>query len=76
MEGGKTPSGQPALENVFLSSDQATASEALLDGAFGSINGDVDKPSRSRCLYSRSRFSQTLGIPDSAIRRIGPPRKL
>ncbi len=43
MEGGKTPSGQLALENVFLSSNQARASEALLDGAFGLINGDVNK---------------------------------
>jgi len=42
MEGGKTPSGQPPLENVFLSSNQATASEAHLDGALGLINGDVD----------------------------------
>jgi hypothetical protein len=30
---------------------------------FGLINGDVDKPRRSRCLHSRSRFGQTLGIP-------------
>jgi hypothetical protein len=67
MEGGKTPSGQPALKNVFLSSNQDTASEALLDGALGLINGDVDNRAGSGvciCDHDSAKRSASGQIGD------------